>query len=64
LHRTQAHRDMQDAMAKVLNKTSGAAVHASELTNEGGQTRPITGLRAAGYLSFETTSTAVTEIAP
>ena len=47
-------------VAKVLDETSGAAVHASELAHEGGQARSITGLMRAGYLGFEGASTAAT----
>ena len=60
LHRSQAHGDMQDVMAKVLNEASRAAVHAGELPHESGQTRAITGLMSAGYLGFESPSTTAT----
>ena len=60
LQRPQAHGDMQNAMAKVLDEASGAAVHASELAHQGDQTRPITGLMGAWHLGFEGASTATT----
>ena len=57
LHGPQAHRNMQDGVAEVLDKTPRGPMHAGEFADEGRQARAIAGLMLGGDLGFEVLAT-------